>query len=339
MNREEQRQEFLRELNLGHATLLPLAPDASSRCYFRLAGADQPLMLMDAPPETENVGQFVEVTEQLTQLGARVPTLYASDVEHGFLLLEDLGDQTFTRLLATGSDETALYQSATDALTDIQRAFIKAPQPFPVPIYDLELCMQEATLFTDWYLPAVLGRLLEPDERQGFVNAITALFDSLPVSEMVLVHRDFHVDNLLMINRQCAMLDYQDAVMGSAAYDLVSLLEDARRDVDPGIKTRMRLRWQNRHGLTHTDTEIPFRFWGAQRHCKVAGIFVRLWLRDGKPVYLEHLDRVLGLLAESVNHVDMEILSDWIGSLLSPIKHRDFAGEEHQLRKVLGIQG
>ncbi len=336
-NREHARVHFLKELGYENVALEALVPDASNRCYFRLKNIEPPLILMDAPPETENAEQFIEVTNLLTQLGARAPVLHGYDLDDGLVLLEDLGNATFTHLLAQNASELDLYQTATDALIDLQRASIESISSIELPAYDLNLCTSEAALFCDWYLPAVLGRLLKDDEKKGFVVVLNTLFNKIPSADTVFVHRDFHVDNLLLVENQCALLDYQDAVLGPATYDLVSLLEDARRDIDPDVKQKMWIHWLSRHNLSPENTELAFHFWGAQRHCKVAGIFVRLWLRDGKPVYLEHLNRVLDLLAQSVSHSEMQPLADWLSSLMPSIKHVPFAREESDLRGLLGI--
>jgi len=334
-SREQQRVHFLNEQGYENAVLSPLIPDASNRCYFRLKHIEPQLMLMDAPPETENTGQFIAVTKLFAQLGARVPTLHGFDNENGFVLLEDLGNATFTHLLASESNEQELYQTATDALIDFQSTSIQSSLSTHLPAYDLALCIREAILFCEWYLPAALGRRLSEDEKSEFVEVITTLFNKTSSTNSIVVHRDFHVDNLLLVDNECAFLDYQDAVMGSAAYDLVSLLEDARRDIDPDVKTTMWLHWLSHQNQSAENAEYDFRFWGAQRHCKVAGIFVRLWLRDGKPVYLEHLDRVLNQLRESVNHQEMQPLADWLSRFLGPVKHTKFNGEESDLRKLI----
>lgn len=337
-NREQLRAHFLDEHGYKNVIVDPLDQDASTRCYFRLRNTDFPLILMDAPPATENTGQFIEVTKILSQLDARVPTLHGYDTENGFVLLEDLGNATFTHLLRSEANEHALYQTATDALINFQRASIKSTLLAKLPDYDLTLCLQEAILFCDWYLPAVLGRLLNEDEKSEFTGVISTLFNRIPPADTVLVHRDFHVDNLLLVENECAFLDYQDAVTGSATYDLMSLLEDARRDIDPNVKQKIWQHWLKQHNLNAENADFAFRFWGAQRHCKVAGIFVRLWLRDHKPVYLGHLNRVLCLLAKSVHNDEMQPLADWLSNYLTPIHHGAFASDESNLRNLLGIE-
>jgi len=286
---------------------------------------------MDAPPALEHPGAFIKITHYLESLGARVPRIIAEDVENGLVLLEDLGDQTMTQLLAQGSAEDALYELAVDALFDLQHSYRNRQSDFDLPAYDLQTATAEVDLLTHWYLPARLGRRLEQQELDTYRALWRQMYQALPALEPVLVHRDFHVDNLLLVDHRCAMLDYQDALIGSPAYDLVSLLEDARRDIDPLLKQRLKQQWLCRYPEPDDAFEAHLQFWAAQRHCKVAGIFVRLWLRDGKPVYLEHLPRVMTLLANSLDHPPINSLKVWLQQLLGDIRHDNFAGEASAL--------
>ncbi len=321
---------FLAAQGLGDVTPEPLAQDASARRYFRLPG--HPLLMMDAPPPGEHPGAFVLVTGWLSRLGARVPQIQAADTRLGFILLEDLGNDTFTSLLAAGASEESLYRQAMDALITMQRAFPEKNANWPMAPYDAEATLDEAALFSEWYLPARLGRALSESEHAEFRELWRARFEALPPVDPVLVHRDFHVDNLLLCNGQCAMLDYQDALLGSPVYDLASLLEDARRDVSPMLREALGEEWRNRMGMPAEDFAAHFRFWAAQRHAKVAGIFTRLWLRDGKPGYLVHLDRVMTLLSLHLDAAsEMKLLRDWTSERLPALAHGPFAGDAGSL--------
>ena len=153
----------------------------------------------------------------------------------------------------------------------------------------------------------------------------------------VLVHRDFHVDNLLLVGQRCAMIDYQDALLGSPVYDVVSLVEDARRDVDPAMRARLVERWRDCLDIPAEPYGRHAAFWAAQRHCKVAGIFVRLWLRDGKGIYLQHLGRVVALLGHLLATEEfLAPLRDWIAPRMTPVAHRDFAESAETLRRRCG---
>ena len=320
--RERERNAFLTRNGLASARIIPLVPDASARRYFRLHHASGTSLLMDAPPPGEKPEAFVLVTGYLEKLGARVPRILASDIDLGLILIEDLGDQTMTRLLQQGADETRLYTQALDALVDMQTAFTRCATDIKLPLYDLDATLAEAELLVRWYLPARLERPMESNELTEFRALWSELFESLPDLPDVLVHRDYHVDNLLISSDKCAMLDYQDALLGSPVYDLVSLLEDARRDVDTALSKRLIARWQQQLQMDQTTFDCHYIFWGAQRHSKVAGIFVRLWLRDGKTAYLEHLPRVMGLLKHKLEAPFMAPLQQWLKQRIPNLDHR-----------------
>ncbi len=310
MTRQTLRNRFLKDCGWSRARLHALPPDASFRQYFRLEQCGHSMMLMDAPPEHENAAAFIRITERLQCLGVRAPTIHGADPERGFVLLEDLGEDTFTRLLAAHEDETGLYDQAIDLLTALRNH----PRATDLDIgkYDWTAFIREAELFTDWYLPACSGEPVSDCVKSAYVEAWRAVFDDLPALEPTLVLRDYHVDNLMRVNNHCAVLDYQDALIGSPAYDVVSLLEDARRDLKPGLASRSLKRYLADQRAP--DAQIfahHYAVWGAQRHCKVAGIFMRLWLRDNKPVYLRHLSRVIKLLAAKLRQPSLQPVAQW----------------------------
>lgn len=319
MQRQQQRLRWLESLGLGDKTITSLPADASSRRYFRIADGARDLILMDAPgapANPENPGQFIKVTHYLKQLGVRVPEIIAAQQDAGFVLLEDLGNQTMTALLAkpdsTASAQSALYRKAIAELESMQRAFALQQREIALPPYDFETCVDEALLFVNWYLSTRRQQKISATDRNQFCQIWQQLYDAMPTLPPVLVHRDYHVDNLLLVQDRCAMLDYQDALIGSPAYDVVSLLEDARRDLAPSLRANLLEGWLQKHAGRRQQLLAHYRFWGAQRHCKVAGIFVRLWKRDGKPGYLQHIPRVMHLLAQQLQHPSMQALKIWI---------------------------
>lgn len=323
-SREALIARFLADFGWADARRGPLAGDASFRRYDRLArGADR-AVLMDAPPPQEDVRPFVRVARHLAGLGLSAPALLAVDEVNGLLLLEDLGDGTYTRRLAEGGDESMLYALATDVLAEIAaRPDSIAPG---VPAYDDERLLTEACLLTDWYMPAMLGHDTDPAARAEYVEIWRRLF---PVARLVpdtLVLRDFHVDNLMLLDRSglaaCGLLDFQDAVIGPATYDLMSLLEDARRDIDPVLIETMKGRWLARlPGLDRAVFEASWAVMAAQRHAKVIGIFTRLCRRDGKPGYLVHIPRVWRLLQGALAHPVLAELRRWLDRHI-PDDHR-----------------
>ncbi len=322
-SREALIHSFLDNAGWGAAERGRLAGDASFRHYDRLKRGAERAVLMDAPPPKEDVRPFVGIARHLAGLGLSAPRLLAVDEDSGLLLLEDLGDDTYTRLLADGYDETALYALATDVLAEI--AGRPDAMPAGLPPYDDDRLLAEAALLTDWYMPAILGQPTGDEARADYQDIWRRLF---PVARLVpdtLVLRDFHVDNLMLLPRPglaaCGLLDFQDAVAGPATYDLMSLLEDARRDIDPLLIERMKGRWLARFpALDRAVFEASWAVMAAQRHAKVIGIFTRLCRRDGKPGYLVHIPRVWRLLEVALRHPVLAELRLWLDRHVPPGK-------------------
>ncbi len=260
---------------------------------------------MDAPPP-EDVRPFVHICRHLRALGYSAPDILAEDPSAGLLLLEDFGDHTFTRLLRQGANEDALYALAVDVLIDLHRRPLNEAAPEGLAPYDEPRLMDEAMLLMDWYLPAVTGTRADP----GLVDQYRECWrELLPLARLVpdtLVLRDFHVDNLLRLPDRvgieaCGLLDFQDAVVGPVSYDLMSLLEDARRQVPAALAAAMGARYLAAFpALDAGALAISWGVLGAQRHCKVIGIFTRLCVRDGKPDYLDHIPHVWRLLERAL---------------------------------------
>ncbi|MGH7034017.1 MAG: aminoglycoside phosphotransferase family protein, partial [Stellaceae bacterium] len=264
----------------------------------------------------EDVRPFVAIDRLLCDLGFSAPQILASDDAAGLLLIEDFGDDTFTRLLGKGEDETALYALAVDVLIALHRRF--APGRAPLPPYDDARFLNEAALLVDWYLPAVTGRPVPPDSRGAYLDLWRGLLPRARRAPQCLVLRDYHVDNLMRIASRdgiaaCGLLDFQDAVEGPTSYDLVSLLEDSRRDIAPGLVAAMLARYLA--AFPELDREVfatSFALLGAQRHCKVIGIFTRLDRRDGKPRYLAHIPRLWRLLERNLATPALAPLGEWL---------------------------
>jgi aminoglycoside/choline kinase family phosphotransferase len=311
---------FLNDAGWRGARRSPLAGDASFRRYERVANGDRRAVLMDAPPPQEDVRPFAAMARHLLALGLSAPTILAEDAEHGFLLLEDFGDHTYTRMLEEGADESALYALAVDVLIDLHHRPPETVIPPGLPAYDDATLLDEAFLLTDWYMPAVLDRSPTESARATYAEAWLSVFPIVHAQPRTLVLRDFHVDNLMWIEGRsgisaCGLLDFQDALAGNAAYDLMSLLEDARRDIDPRLHARMRKRYVDAFpGLDRTAFETAFTILGAQRHAKVIGIFTRLYRRDGKADYLVHIPRVWRMLERTLRHPVLSPIAAWIES-------------------------
>ncbi len=310
---------FLERAGWGDAMRRPLAADASFRRYERLAGPRGRAVLMDAPPPQENVRPFLKVARHLSGLGYSAPRILAEDPTLGLLLLEDLGDDTFTRLLARGADEAELYCLAIDLLIDLHRR--SEASAIDLPPYDDERLLPEASLLTDWYMPAI-GKPASPATREEYLRLWRRVLAMFHGKQATLVLRDYHVDNLMRLPGRagvaaCGLLDFQDALIGPAAYDLVSLLEDARRDIAPPLVTAMLERYcaafpqMDRQAFMTGYTVL-----GAQRSAKIVGIFTRLMARDGKPLYLGHIPRVWRLLDAGLAHPALAELRAWFDEQL-----------------------
>ncbi len=294
----------------------PLAGDASFRTYYRLRRGADSVVVMDAPPPQEDVGPYVAVAAILRRLGLSAPEVIAEDRRAGFLLIEDFGDDTYTRLLQRGADEEALYALAIDTLAALQRR-AGASDLAPLPPYDRDRLLAEAVLLVDWYMPAVSGQTPPAWLREEYLALWGDLLPKAVSAPPTLVLRDFHIDNLMLLPgrtgvRACGLLDFQDAVGGPPAYDLVSLLQDARRDVAPDLRRRMTERY-----LAAASPGVAGAFeqaraiLAAQRNCKILGIFTRLWTRDGKPGYLAHIPRLWRMVEADLREPVLAELARW----------------------------
>jgi N-acetylmuramate 1-kinase len=322
--RDRRIATFLDAAGWGQAVRETLAGDASFRRYDRLADGACRAVLMDAPPPREDVRPFANLARHLRHLGLSAPEIMAEDNEAGLLLLEDLGDHTYTRLLGNGADEKALYALAVDVLIDLHRRPAAEVIPAGLPPYDDGRLLDEACLFTDWYMPAILGHPTTPDIRQAYVEAWSGVFSAVHAQPRTLVLRDYHVDNLMRLDGRhglaaCGLLDFQDAVAGAAAYDLVSLLEDARRDIAPDLTAAMLERYISAFPeMDLVAFEAAYVILGAQRHAKVIGIFTRLCRRDGKPHYLVHIPRLWRLFEHALEHPVLSAVAQWVDRHVPP---------------------
>lgn len=281
-----------------------LKQDASFRRYWRLSLNQKSCILMDAPPPEKPVSLFADIAKFLSNNGLCAPEILAIDDLNGLMLLQDFGDNTFTRLLLNDPErENELYALAIDTLLKLHQ--IQLPSSLSLPTYSWDILIDEAALFIDWFYPAVSNKPASTGQIESFKHAWLTCFKQLTDHQNVVVLRDYHVDNLMIVNssdgnNQCGLLDFQDALMGSPAYDLVSLVEDARRDISPEFKIITLDQYFNAtESIDNAPTRANLMPWinvlAAQRHAKVLGIFIRLYKRDGKAHYLKHLPRVMAL--------------------------------------------
>ncbi|MEO1774797.1 MAG: phosphotransferase [Pseudomonadota bacterium] len=306
---------FLAAEGFAGATHAPLAGDASNRRYRRVNWRGKTWVLMDAPPATnERMDTFVEVTRWLRRQGLSAPEVVAAQLDGGLLLLEDLGDALFARAIPQGrATEEGLYAAAVDLLADLASV---PDAPEGIGPYDGAVLYREARLVTDWYAPGA-GAPLGPVALAEFDAALDEAMAPLAGARAVTVLRDYHAENLLWLpgragHARVGLLDYQDALLGHRAYDLVSLLEDARRDTPPALQQAMLQRYLKRRGIAGEDAaafRTAYDALGAQRNLKIVGIFARLALRDGKPRYLTMIPRVWAHLQRDLTSPDLAPLA------------------------------
>jgi hypothetical protein len=309
----EAAPDFLAKHGWAGAEIRPLAGDASFRRYFRVHCGGKVAVLMDAPPEHEDIGPFLTVAGHLLDRGFHPPRPLAIDRERGLLLLEDLGDDRVAPLLQREPRrEREIYEAAIDILARL------AAQPAPpdLPPYDDPAMAREVLLFPEWYVPALA---LEVDEA-GYLPAWRSVWgDVLRVASEnpVMVLRDYHADNLMVLpgRAELGLLDFQDALAGHAAYDLVSLLQDARRDVPAELEEAMIERYCGTANVADRDLfRAHYEILGAQRNTKILGIFTRLWQRDDKPFYPTMHPRIWNYLERNLAHPALGPVRAWFDS-------------------------
>ena len=299
---------FLREHGWGDATRSFLAGDASDRSYDRLVRGQDRAVLMDAPPgKGEDCATFVAVAAHLRGVGLSAPVVLAQDVWHGFLLLEDFGDAVFARVLqAQPQMERALYAAAVDALICLQ----SAPAMPDLPDLQADDWATAALFGLDWYAFGITGQCSDPTALRGMLADTLHRYADGP---RVVIHRDYHAENLIWLPdragiRRAGILDFQLLQMGQPAYDLVSLLQDARRDVLPDTVLQMKRHFLDASGADAAAFDAAFAIIGAQRALRILGIFARLCMVAAKPHYLSLMPRVWDHLQTSLSHPSLRPL-------------------------------
>ena len=309
--------EFLASCGWEGAQILPLAGDASFRRYFRVVNGRRSAVLMDAPPPHEDARPFIAVAEWLLSRGLSAPEILARDLDKGLLLLGDFGNSRLRETLDSDPErERELYELATDVLVHLHGH----PPMDGLPVHGLDQWLDEVKLFTDWYCPAV-GVEVDADAYQQAWRKVLE-----PVAKdglgPVTVLRDYHAENIMLVEGRegvahFGLLDFQDALVGHPAYDLASVLEDARRDVPAGIESAMIDRYV---GATGHGKAFERAYWAlaAQRNTRILGVFTRLWKRDGKPGYRRFQPRMWGLLERDLAQPHLAPVRVWFDENIAP---------------------
>jgi aminoglycoside/choline kinase family phosphotransferase len=308
--------QFLQVAGWAGGKQVPIAGDASNRRYTRITRRDgTSAILMDAPPNrNDSVAPFVEIANHLTAAGLSAPRIYHTNIDHGFLLIEDLGDDLFARMMARDPGQSAvLYRAATDLLIALHKAPVMS-----LPVADAEWLSGMLAPVFEWYVQVASEET--SDRLKGLFLTLARTLDSAP---KVIALRDYHAENLLWLPdrsgvAQVGLLDFQDAVLGHPAYDLVSVLQDARREVPTEIEREMIARYIAATGCAAGPFETAYALLGAQRNLRILGIFARLCLRDGKAHYLDMIPRVWGYVQRNLAHPELTDLRALINDTLSP---------------------
>ena len=327
MSRETDLQDFLVKNGWGNAERISLLADASLRTYDRLKMGNKTAILMNSPL-SERPDQFVLIDELLRKAGVHAPKILARDLKSGFLILEDFGNDTFTNLLKKGVSEFDLYKQGIDALIQIQEG-VSLPED-GIPVYSFERMINGVMMLPNWFGKALPDGLSEQAKGE-FKEIWQDLIQKLEGLPQTLVLLDYHADNLMITPAgDCGILDFQDACIGPVGYDLMSLLEDERRDVSPDVREKLIEYYFNKRPKMNTPTiRETLSIVAMQRHTRVIGIFVRLFLRDKKEKYLKMIPFVWELTERHLNEPIFQAYKNWINRYIpEKIRHLVLTSED-----------
>ncbi|WP_170404702.1 aminoglycoside phosphotransferase family protein [Ruegeria arenilitoris] len=318
-NRAVLAEALIAQTPWANARRAPLAGDASNRRYERLTDPEtgRTAVLMDSPPgKAEPVEDFVRMANHLRSIGLSAPEIYAEDTEYGFLLLEDLGDNLFARILKQDPKmERQLYEAATDVLIALHQA-----PTLSLPSYGPSLMTELAALSFTKYAQAVLGQH-DADAREQFEHRFSDILHQETSGTKVVIQRDYHAENMIWLPdregvKRVGLLDFQTAMLGHPAYDLVSMLQDVRRDVAPGTEMRMVNRYLNATGVNDHDFRTAYAVLGAQRNLRILGVFARLATEYGKPQYVDLIPATWAHLMRDLDHPALATVADLLRTAL-----------------------
>ena len=322
VSRINQINNFLKNNQIETKNLIPIKNDASFRKYFRV----DKKILMDADPNLgEDVGSFININHVLREFKLNVPEIFTIDKENGFLLLEDLGENIFSQILNSENEEQ-LYKQAIEVLIEIYKKDLNKFSNFTfLEKYSVEILQDESQLFIEWYLKKYLKINITDTDIKDFKDIINKIFNNLYTKFEKLVLRDYHVDNLILQKsklglKQVGILDFQDAVLGSSSYDLISIIEDVRRPISKDLKNILIKYFIDSTGYDPNQLEKELAFYSVQRNLKILGIFSRLNLRDNKSKYMQYNDNAWKYIESNLNNPTMSDLKVWLKKILPNAK-------------------
>lgn len=344
LKRDEAINGFVNQSQVSGGTRDHFEGDASARRYERVAADAATMLLMDMPSRpdgpvvrngktysaiahlAENIGAVVAINDYLFSLDYSVPRVYAADIKHGLALIESLGDKVFSRMMARGDDMAEPMKAAVDVLADMakrewpSKVPVRGGPDYHIASYDLDAMMIEVDLLLSWFWPLQKKSAPDVDVTAEFSTVWQSLLTSIKPDKPIWTLRDYHSPNLLWLPerkglRRVGIIDTQDCVMGHPAYDLVSMLQDARVDIDFRRADELFDYYCGLRSATGPfdagEFSRAFAILGAQRATKILGIFSRLSKRDGKPIYLSHIPRVSRYLKRNLAHPDLAFLKSW----------------------------
>lgn len=324
-DRESAKIAFLSNANLGKTQRTKLKNDASYRKYERIINNNgKSFIFMDAPPEKEKIAPFIKVANFLHKYDFSAPEIITYDIPNGFMLLEDFGDNSYNKILSARSEalshlnENILYEKAIDNLINLH----KTPNDSSFNNYDEASLLKESNLFIEWYVSILNGEIIRKEVQEEFNHILKHLLSSVKVFNKVMVLRDYHADNLMWLDdrhnhRKTGLLDFQDAVLGSPVYDLVSLLEDARRDVSTTLAEAMVNRYlQAFPNYSRKEFNAAYSIYGIQRNLKIVGIFTRQASKNKNPAYLSMLPRIWRHINNDLKHPLLLPLKNWLTKIV-----------------------
>lgn len=315
------QESFLEEFFQGNSfSLQPVTGDAGLRDYYRVISQGESFVLMDCPPSYADIDPFIKIANYINSIGLVAPQIHSSDQQNGFILLQDFGNQSAGDLvndMSTDRQKLDFYKLTIDILYHLQQH----TPPAYLPKYTNDLLLSELDLYIKWYVPHANGGDLANSAVQEFYNLWQSILKERPQFTDSMVLRDYHVQNMMVLDKNNAttpgslaslgLLDFQDALIGSPIYDIVSILEDARIKVERSLATKVLEYFAAKAGLSYQDIMLEYSILGAQRNMRILGVFARKAIRDNTTSYLNFIPNVLKYIEYDLSHPFLSKLKDW----------------------------